>query len=88
MDDLEKYLRDTSAELCPARVTMGDPSTWDPDGSFVYMHPTREGEMAARYLHFVDGFELAPGFARECFEASKNGINPLIQFARSHYPEE
>jgi len=64
---------------------------------WLLMHPSSkdededEGEVVGRLLladssPFEFVLELTPSFARECFEASKDGKNPLVDFVNEHYP--
>ena len=90
LGDLERFLLETMIDTYVESLTIGDPSTWVgslkwfPGNDCLCEHPTRKGEIVARRLNWPAlNFELAPDFVQECFEASKDGENPLIEFVTS-----
>jgi len=87
LSDLEKYLLNTAIDSGAMSLTIGDPSEWKDDDQ-LYHHPTRECEIVARAPHLPRptemDFELSPAFVQECFDASKDGENPLAEFVKSY----
>jgi len=91
MDELERYLQITleSPRLTNrvGRLTIGEPRTWDWYGDDLVLYSPKENhrncirDAVGRYTHGRERIELNPFFVLECLDGSKNGENPLADFA-------
>jgi len=91
MNELENYLLAT-VDAKPMFygkqgkcIAMSDPTTWEGYAHEI-MHPTREGEVVGCF-HFDWTYDFTPAFVKECFEASKDGGNPLIDVINNNLPQ-
>jgi hypothetical protein len=85
MNDIEEFVRATYDDISYP-ITMGVLPT-NEDGSLwrrTLMHPTRKDEVVGCFSW--DWYVFAPGFVKECLDASKDGKNMLVAYIKDNRP--